>query len=169
MNKTLTLMLSAPRNGMVLGSGFKPLGEDSPKPSSEAPSGSCECARPLQLLRAAVIAKYGGTPEEAAFKFLQDVAAITPNSVGGAEPTLAQKLEALKAEVGEATYEKLLQNADIERLASRAYRRTADFNAEKIVEGISKLLNGALDTVDIIEAQLALLSAEDEIEAIANA
>lgn len=138
-------------------------------PEAPAPQ-RCGCSSPLAFLRVAVIAKYGGKPEEAAFKFLEDVAAIqAKNNLADTEPTLTEKLDALKAEVGAETYEKLLANPEVERMASRAFRRTQDTRIENVTAQISALLNNALDESDIIEAQVALSQAEDEVAAIVEA
>lgn len=125
----------------------------------------------MALLRVAILVKYGGTIEEAAFKFEEAIDAIYTkhNADDESEPTLAAKLDALKASVGEETFNKLLANPEIERMAGRAYRKTLESRIDAAVDEILALFNGAIRAEDMFACLAVLTESEDPIRDIVEA
>lgn len=143
----------------ALGGPLIPIGSTPRIPANMLPEAShCTCGTdPFALVKVAIVVKYGGSVKEAAFKFNSDVDAILDKHGVGKdeEPSLTTKLEALKAEVGEETYNKLLANPEVEKMASRAYRRSTEGRNEAAITEIAALLNNAIP-----EEQLAFVLSE---------
>ncbi|MGV0949324.1 MAG: hypothetical protein ACOYB3_01535 [Azonexus sp.] len=145
-----------------------------PAPSPDLnPPGRCTCGTdPFDLVRVAVVVKYGGSVQEAAFKFVEEAETILKKyGVGGEapEPTLATKLDALKAAVGEDTYGKLLANPEVERIASRAFRKVNEVKSDEALTEISAILNDAIEpeALAFVLSQLSL--DEDPVGLLAEA
>jgi len=108
----------------------------------------------VEHVRIAAIAKYGGdgkTQEAAINDFLKVATQITEGQLFGrdCEPTLTDKLEALKKEVGEDTFKGLLSNPRVESLANAAWQRADDIRANAALTEIAALFNGAVSRDDI--------------------
>jgi len=137
------------------------------------PPGRCTCGTdPYALLRVAIVVKYGGSVQEAAFKFVEEAEAILKKyGVGeeAQEPTLAAKLDALKAAVGDETYNKLLANPEVERMAARAFRKVNETKSDEAITEISAILNDAIEPEALAFVLSELSQDEDPVGMLANA
>lgn len=87
----------------------------------------------------------------------------------GVEPTLQQKLDALKATVDATTFEKLLANPEVERMATRAFNKANEGKSDQALDEIAALFNNALPT-SVLACALAELSATaDSVEFLSEA
>lgn len=155
---------------------FGPLTPIAPTPRSGDPrledSGPCTCGTdPFALVKVAILVKYGGTIKEAAYKFTTDVESILDKHGVNQdeEPSLTTKLEALKAEVGEETYNKLLANPEVEKMASRAYRRSTEGKSDTALAEVSALLNDAIPVEQLAFVLSELSEDADPIATLAGA
>lgn len=129
----------------------------------------------LALLKVAVIAKFGGTPIEAAESFLKEVEVILAKNglKDAAEPTestLRERLDALRSDVGEADYRTLLSNPDVERIAARAYRKQSDRIVSKTFTDIAGVINNAMDESELAMAMSIMYETPgSHAETLANA
>jgi hypothetical protein len=134
----------------------------------------CDCGTDLlDLLLVACVTKYGGCDKEAAFKFVSEAEAILVKykaDLGNTRtwPTLPEKLDALKAQVGEETYNKLLVNPDIERIAGKAARSVLRQRAETALAEIVALFNGAISMGDMALIMREIVQAVDAVALISD-
>lgn len=131
----------------------------------------CQCGPdPYYILKVAIIIKYGPNIRESAFKFVEETEAIfKKHGVNDEPPSISDKLEALKASVGEAMFEKLLSNPEVERMASRAYRRADEVKCDAALSEISALFNDAVDTEILTGVLGGLSEALDPVAVLAEA
>lgn len=141
------------------------------EPHAQTPGPNLIGSDPFDLLRVAITVKYGGNIREAAFKFTEEAEAILLKYGVNADapaPALADKLEALKAAVGEATYDKLLVNPEVERMAMRAYRKASEVRSAKALDEIAALFNGALQPEELAYTLSELSESPDPIALLAE-
>ena len=125
----------------------------------------------FETLKVALIVKYGPNVRESAFKFVEEVEAIMAKyaaKTGKNTPTLPQRLDALKESVGEETYNKLLVNPEIERMAARAYRRANEARSAQALNEISALFNNAIGIEELAYLLNALSNAPDPVGLLSN-
>lgn len=130
------------------------------------------CHDPFALLRVALVVKYGGNLSEAANKFIEE-SEVVLNRCGvdfkDSEPTLTEKLDALKASVGDETFQKLLANPEVESMASRAYRKARGAKSDKALIEISTLFNDAIPVDQLASILDELSQSADPITELAEA
>ena len=133
----------------------------------------CACGvYQLALLKVAIVVKYGSNIRESAFKFVEEAEAILTKFGVNADapaPSLSEKLEALKASVGEATFDKLLVNPEVERMAMRAFRKSNEVKSAKALDEIAALFNGAIDPEDLDLVIRDLSEAVDPVAMLSEA
>lgn len=104
-------------------------------------------------VRTAIAVKFGeGRSVDQAVQFFMDFADKTiAGKVGDSntEPTLLEKLEALKREVGEDIFKGLLANPTIQSLADDAWQRDYDTRMSSALKIIAVEFNGAVSEEDV--------------------
>lgn len=129
----------------------------------------CDGPDPFDLLQVAVLVKYGGTLREACAKFVAESTEICKAVFSDVEkPTFQDKLDALKETVAEETFNRLLANPDVERMASRAYTRKRNTRRQEALAKLTAMFNGAIcpEMMDYIMSELA--EEDDPVTAIAG-
>lgn len=108
----------------------------------------------IEKFTTAVQAKYGKgkSPEVALQSFMEDVRVIMADADADDSPTLKDKLDALKDDVGEEYLKGLLSNPRIESMAAQAWEEKNSDAYEDTLEKICKLLNGALTPDEMDDA-----------------
>lgn len=120
----------------------------------------------VDLLQLAVNVKYGPNSTESAFKFIEESSAILAKhglSDTAPLPTLQQKLDALKASVGDENFRLLLSNPEVERMGARALRRDTENKTISALKEISALFNYALDPYVLSAAMRQVSLQEDQV------
>jgi len=140
-------------------------------PSPATPGSVFDDPDQFETLKVALIVKYGPNVRESAFKFVEEVEAIMAKhaaKTGGNTSTLPQRLDALKESVGEETYNKLLVNPEIERMAARAYRRANEARSSQALNEISALFNNAIGIEELAYLLNALSNVPDPVGLLSN-
>jgi len=139
----------------------------SPMPEGDA---AINCTA-VDLLQLAVIVKYGPNNMESAFKFIEESSAIITKyglSENAPPPSLQQKLDALKANVGEENFKLLLANPEVERMGARALRKDAEAKTNLALKEISALFNHAIDPYVLSMALRQVSIQEDQVGFLAD-
>jgi len=135
------------------------------------PQGHCDC-EPFALVKVAILTKYGPNLREAGFKFVEEAEGILKRHGVNAEapaPTLDEKLDSLKASVGDTTFDKLLANPEVERMANRAHRKVTEARNSQALDEIAALFNGAIEPEDLAYVLGALSESVDPVAMLAQA